>query len=98
MSSEGLCPDAVIGSGKRTRRLEMDLERLTDLTDLKSNTQVIEIAEYTACSLFASSQGGGKEGFKVETGFSSQSLTVFSRGGTMLCGGAKKKQWRLLRT
>ena len=47
MSSEGLSPDAVVGSGKRTRRLEMDLERLTGL---KSNTQVIEMAEYTACS------------------------------------------------
>ena len=31
VSSEGLSPDAVVGSGKRTRRLELDLERLTVL-------------------------------------------------------------------
>ena len=80
MSSEGLSPDAVVvGSGKRTRRLEMDLERLTGL---KSNTQVIEIAEYTACSCLPRFKGERKNQsrhgllFPISHGFFSSGVEV----------------------
>ena len=91
MSSEGLCPDAVIGSGKRTRRLEMELERLTDL---KSNTQVIEIAEYTACSClpFASSQGGGGKDSKSRRASLPNSSRFFLVGELCCVVGQKKKK------
>ena len=90
---EGLSPDAVVGSGKRTRRLEVDLERLTDL---KSNTPVIEIAEYTACSCLPRFRVRGRiksrEGllFPISYGFFSLGVEVL---GNMLYGGAKRKQW-----
>ena len=83
MSSEVLSPDAVVGSGNRTRRLEMELERLTGL---KSNTQVIEIGEIHCLQLFASFQGGWKD--TKSTRLSSRFF--FPLGvGNMLYGGAK---------